>query len=72
MNAARREIRRLANKSPVEVTTSLGGVLLDGRNHGCFIWDCGVIEGEKDGTEEGCRLIVGVLLKIFINVDDKG
>ena len=45
---------------------------MDGRNHGCFIWDCGVIEGEKDGTEEGCRLIVGVWLKIFINVDDKG
>ena len=31
-----------------------GRVLLNGWNCGGFIWDRGVIEGEKNGTEEGC------------------
>ena len=48
-----------------------GRVLLDGRNGGGFVWDCGVIEGEKDGLEESCRSIVGIWLKLFIDVDDK-
>ena len=49
-----------------------GRILLDGQNGVGFIWDCGMIEGEEDGTQEGCRLIVGAWLKLFIDVDNKG
>ena len=30
-----------------------------------------MIEGEEDSTQEGCRLITGVRLKLFIDVDDE-
>ena len=48
-----------------------GGVLWGGWNGGDFIWYCGMIEGEKDGAEESCRLIIGIWLKLFIDIDDE-
>ena len=36
-----------------------GKILLDRRNGGGFVWDCGLVEGEEDGAEEGCRLVIG-------------
>ena len=30
-----------------------------------------MIEGEKDGAEESCRLIIGIWLKLFIDIDDE-
>ena len=30
-----------------------------------------MIEGEEDGTEEGCGLIGGIWLKLFVDIDDK-
>ena len=42
-----------------------------GWDSGGFIWDCGVIEGEQDGTEESCGLIARIRLKLFIDVDDE-
>ena len=44
---------------------------MDGQNGVGFIWDCGMIEGEEDSTEKGCRLITGIWLKLFIDVDDE-
>jgi hypothetical protein len=38
---------------------------------GDFVWDCGTVEGEEDGTEEGHCLVVGVGLELRIDVDDE-
>ena len=46
-------------------------VLLGGRNGGGFVWDGGVVEGEKDCTEESRRLRVGIRLKLRIDINDK-
>ena len=58
MNAANSEINKLAYMSPVTVTISLGGSSWTGG--GGFIWDGGLVEGEKDGPEEGCRLLARI------------
>ena len=46
-----------------------GRVLLNGEG---FIWDCGMVEGEEDDTEESCRLVAGIRLNLFVDIDDKG
>ena len=30
-----------------------------------------MVEGEEESAEEGCRLVVKIWLKLFINVDDE-
>ena len=30
-----------------------------------------MIEGEEDSTEEGCSLIAGIWLKLFVDIDDE-
>ena len=49
-----------------------GRVLLNGQNGGGFVWDCGLVEGEEDGAEEGHGLVVGVGLEFGMDVDDEG
>jgi hypothetical protein len=46
-------------------------MLLNRRNCGRFVWDRGVVEGEEDRTEEGCRLVTGIGLKFRIDIDDE-
>ena len=48
-----------------------GRVLLGDWNGGGFVWDCGMIEGEENGTEESCGFIAGVRLELFVDVDDE-
>ena len=48
-----------------------GGALLDKWDSGGFVWDRGVVEGEEDCTKEGCGLVVGIGLKLRVNIDDE-
>ena len=43
-------------------------ILLNWQNGGRFVWDCGLVEGEEDGAEEGWGL---VRLEFGMDVDDK-
>jgi hypothetical protein len=36
-----------------------------------FIRDRRMVEGKEDRTEEGCRLVVGIRLKLRIDIDDE-
>ena len=45
--------------------------LLGSWNSVGFVWDCGIVEGEEDSLEQGCCLIVGIWLKLFIDVNDE-
>ena len=49
-----------------------GRALLDGWDGGGFVWDSRLVESEKDRTEEGCRLVVGIGLESCVDVDDEG
>jgi len=40
-----------------------GRVFLGGWDGGGFIWDSGLVEGEEDGTEKSCRLLVWIGLE---------
>jgi hypothetical protein len=46
-------------------------MLLNRWNNERFVWDPGMVEGEEDHTEEGCRLAVGIGLKLPVDVDDE-
>ena len=48
-----------------------GWVLLDRWNSGGFVWNCGLVKGEEDGTEESYRLVVRVGLEFRIDIDDE-
>ena len=48
-----------------------GGVSSDGGDNRGFVWDRGTIEGEEDRAEEGCGLVVGIGLKLRVDVDGK-
>ena len=45
---------------------------MNGWNGEGFVWDRRMVEGEEDGTEESDRLIAGIRLKLFVDIDDKG
>ena len=45
---------------------------MDGRDGGGFIRDGGLVEGEKDHVEEGCRLFIRIGLEPRVDVDDEG
>jgi hypothetical protein len=49
-----------------------GRALLGGWNGGGFVRDGGLVEGEKDCAEEGCRLLVRIGLELRVDVDDEG
>jgi hypothetical protein len=44
---------------------------LNGWNGGGLTGDGGLIEGEEDGAEEGCRLLVRVGLEVRMDIDDE-
>ena len=48
-----------------------GRMIFDGWNGSNFVWDCGIVEGEENGMKEGCRLVTGIRLKLFIDVYDE-
>ena len=49
-----------------------GRTPLDGWYDGGFIRDGGLVEGEKDCTEDGCGLLVWIGLEPRVDVDDEG
>ena len=42
------------------------------RNDWGFVWDRGLVEGEKDGPEEGHRLVAGIWLKLRMDIYNEG
>lgn len=48
-----------------------GGTPLDGWNDSGFARDCGVVKSEEDCAKQSRRLIVGIGLKLWIDVDDE-
>jgi len=56
---------------PCDSDNLAGGIFLSGWNSGGFTGDSGLVEGKKDCTKDGCRLIIRVWFELRVDIDDE-